>query len=142
MEPTQWTHAQPGVVWVARICPGHDLKDELEKWVQENHISAACILSAVGSLSIASLRFAGSASQWNEGRDWEVVSLSGLLGREGVHLHMSVSDKTGATFGGHLMTGSTVRTTVEVVIQEMDGLVFHRIKDEQTEFQELKIGKK
>lgn len=134
-----WTHSGLGQIWVTRLYPGQDLKDEIENWVQEHGIMAGCVVSAVGSLSIAAIRFAGSSRQWNEGGDWELVSLQGTLGSEGVHLHISVADKEGQVFGGHLMQGSTIRTTMELVFMEFNNLNFCRVEDSQTGFKELKV---
>ncbi len=139
MLKSEWAQASPGRIWATRLCPGQDLKDEIEIWVAKYNVKAASIVSAVGSLSIAAIRFAGSSRQWNEGGDWELVSLQGTLGVEGIHIHMSVADKEGRVFGGHLMSGCTVRTTMELVIMQLDKIKFHRTEDTQTGYKELKI---
>jgi len=41
-----------------RLKPGQDLKKEIEAFVQANHIEAGWIMTGVGSLTQAHLRFA------------------------------------------------------------------------------------
>jgi len=42
-----------------RLAPGDDLRQTLETWMGEQQEQAGCVISAVGSLSVAQLRFAG-----------------------------------------------------------------------------------
>jgi predicted DNA-binding protein with PD1-like motif len=95
------------------------------------------IVSAVGSLSIAALRFGGRSSAESISGDLEVCALSGTLSRHGLHLHLAVADSEGRMSGGHLLEGSLVRTTLEVVIQEIGGMRFARRRDERTGYDEL-----
>ena len=53
---------------------------------------------------------------------------------------MSISDAECNVFGGHVMPGCTVRTTLEVVIGEIEGLEFTRPTDLRTGYDELSIG--
>ncbi len=52
---------------------------------------------------------------------------------------MSVADGTGQSRGGHLLDGSTVYTTVEVVLGEMTALAFSREKDLSSGYDELVV---
>jgi uncharacterized protein len=45
-----------------RLQPGDDLRQALESWMGEQEEQAGCLISAVGSLSVAELRFAGAAA--------------------------------------------------------------------------------
>lgn len=58
-----------------------------------------------------------------------------------MHLHISISDSTGKTIGGHLVEGCQIYTTAEIVIGEARGLIFSREKDAETGYQELRIRK-
>ena len=69
----------------------------------------------------------------------EILSLSGTLGAGGAHLHLSVSDAAGAVTGGHLLHGSTVRTTAEIVLGLLPELIFERPVDPTTSHRELAI---
>lgn len=42
------------------------------------------------------------------------------LDATGEHLHLAVSDENGIMCGGHMMPGCTVRTTLELVIGELE----------------------
>ena len=44
-----------------RLQPGDDLRLALEAWMGERQEQAGCVISAVGSLSVAQLRLAGAA---------------------------------------------------------------------------------
>jgi riboflavin synthase alpha subunit len=46
----------------------------------------------------------------------EIVSLTGTLSSEGLHVHISLAGPDGACFGGHLVHGCIVDTTAELVI--------------------------
>lgn len=39
--------------------------------------------------------------------------------------------------GGHMLDGCIVRTTLELTIQEIDGIRMPRVKDEETGYDEL-----
>ena len=56
-----------------------------------------------------------------------------------LNFYISFSDFEGRVHGGHLMDGSTVFTTVEILIQENQDLVFDRKFDEETGYKELVI---
>ena len=48
------------------------------------------------------------------------MSLTGTLSRDGVHIHISLSDADGNVIGGHLIDG-VVFTTCEVVFCQRGG---------------------
>lgn len=125
-----------------RLKPGQDLKIEIEKLVTQEKIQAGWIITAVGSVTETNLRYANmSAGEKLQGY-FEIVSLVGTISTSGSHLHMSVSDSTGRTIGGHLLEGNLVYTTAEIIIGESAELVFTREKDGSTEWPELQIHKK
>ena len=99
-----------------RLAPGDDLRQTLETWMGEQQEQAGCVISAVGSLSVAQLRFAGAAEDTKIHGELEILSLAGTLSPDGAHLHIAVADSRGAVIGGHLCTGSLVRTTAELVV--------------------------
>ena len=131
------------VAHVLRLTPGEDPKISLTNYVRENKIVAASIASAVGSLKITSLRYANQKGPVKLDGFREVVSLSGTMGSSsGSHLHISVSDSSGNTLGGHLTDGSQVYTTLEIVLLAYPELEFSRVVDPNTTFQELLIKQK
>jgi hypothetical protein len=128
-------------VHVLRLVPGDDLRGALEaaftRLAREHGIAAACIVSAVGSLSRVVLRYAAEPGGSETVEPLELLMLSGTLSADGAHLHASVADAQGAVKGGHLMRGSIVRTTAEVVVALLPGWEFRRELDAATGFNEL-----
>jgi predicted DNA-binding protein with PD1-like motif len=126
-------------IFALRLKPGEDLKDSLEKFTQTYQIQAGFILTTVGSLQRAGIRFAGNSAPTNLDGDFEIVSLVGTLSPNGLHLHISIADRNGTVTGGHLSSGSIIRTTAEIVIGESHTHRFLRETDEQTGYLELKV---
>ncbi|MDB9527007.1 DNA-binding protein [Oscillatoria sp. CS-180] len=126
--------------FVLRLSPGDDLKESLQQLVQQHRIAAGCILTTVGSLQQASLRFAGQDTATLFHDRFEIVSLVGTLSLEGLHLHMAIANAQGQTCGGHIMPGCLVYTTAEIVIGVLAGVEFQRRLDEATGYRELKIS--
>ena len=122
-----------------RLQPGDDLRQALETWMGEQQEQAGCVISAIGSLSVAELRFAGAAAATTIRGDLEILSLSGTLSADGAHLHIAVADSKGAVIGGHLCPGSLVRTTAELVIGLLPEWQFRRERDPATGYAELAI---
>jgi predicted DNA-binding protein with PD1-like motif len=128
--------------YALRLRPGQDLRVELEKLTRRRGIRAGFILTAVGSLQKASLRLANQNSPTSFEDKFEIVSLVGTLSPDGPHLHLSLADATGRTIGGHLVEGSIVYTTAEIVVGELKGVRFTREQDEQTGYKELHIRRR
>ncbi len=128
-------------VHVLRLVPGDDLRASLESafaaLAKSHGIQAACIVSAVGSLSRAVLRYADKPSGSDINAPLELLMLSGTLSPDGAHLHASVADDQGEVRGGHLLPGTIVRTTAEIVIALLPGWEFRRELDAATGFNEL-----
>lgn len=122
-----------------RLSPQMDLKKELVRFTKENNIKAGVILSAVGSLSAAKIRLADERVEAEFDSKFEIVSLTGTLCQDGVHLHISISDSKGKVIGGHLLDGCIIYTTAEMVIGVIENIVFSREYDCETGFNELKI---
>ena len=128
---------RPYAVHALRLLPGEDVRGTLRSWAEEHGIEAAAIVSAVGSVSVAVLRYGGRKEAAEARGDLEVCALSGTLSRHGLHLHMAVAASDGAMSGGHLLAGTLVRTTLEIVIQQIGGVRFVRRADELTGYDEL-----
>ena len=122
-----------------RLTPGDDLRQALETWMGEQQEQAGCLISAVGSLSVAQLRLAGAAEATVINGELEILSLSGTLSPDGAHLHIAVADRRGTVIGGHLCAGSLVRTTAELVIGLLPEWRFSRELDPATGYPELRI---
>lgn len=125
-----------------RLRPGQDLKQQLDDLVRQQRIGAGAVLTCVGSLTDVTLRLANQEgpSVWHG--HFEIVSLVGTLSANGSHLHLSVSDSTGQTLGGHLLAGCKVYTTAELVIGVMPDLTYTREPDPTFGYKELVIRKR
>ena len=122
---------------VIRLHPGDDLRGALAKLARERNLEAGFVLSAIGSLDPAVLRYAGRPEATTLTGDFEILTLAGTLGTGGVHLHMSISDSGGRVLGGHVAQGCIVRTTAEIVIGRAEDWVFERAPDPATGYLEL-----
>ncbi len=122
-----------------RLKPGQDLKHELVSFTKRKGIAAGFIASCSGSLQKLKIRLADSNSHLERAEKFEILSLQGTLSQDGVHLHLSVADKEGKVFGGHLVDGCEIYTTAEILIIELDDYQFSREKDAKTGFAELVI---
>lgn len=125
-----------------RLKPGADLKKELEAFVEERGIEAGWVATCAGSVTEWNLRFANQPEGSRGGGHFEIVSLTGTVSTNGSHLHMSISDSTGRTIGGHLLDENIIYTTAEIVITEDKSFRFKREKDGTTPWEELQIEKK
>ena len=123
-----------------RLHPGEDLRRALDAWMAEQQQQAGCMISAVGSLSVAQLRLAGASETTTICGELEIISLSGTLSPDGAHLHIAIADSSGAVIGGHLCPGSLVRTTAELVIGLLPEWRFQRELDPATGYAELRIS--
>ena len=132
---------QSNKAYAFRLKPGQDLKQEIQKLVTENKITAGWISTCVGSLTNYNIRFANQSNASNNTGHFEIVSLTGTVSINGSHLHASISDSTGKTIGGHLMDGCIVYTTAEIVIITSNDFIFKREKDGTTPWEELQVEK-
>lgn len=126
-----------------RLTPGQDLRQALEAAVRSQNCQAAFVLSGIGSLSSAGLRFAGVEQAQRLAGDMEILSLAGTVAFDGErsssHLHMALSTATGAVLGGHVAAGCMVRTTAEVLLALLPEWAFARERDAATGFDELAV---
>ncbi len=122
-----------------RLHPGQDIFAELQLIAAKRGIEAACVLTCVGSLTTACLRFANRTEATVMNGHFEIVSLTGILSRYGSHFHIAIADGQGKTIGAHLLPGSAVYTTAEIMLGVFSDLRFLRTFDPQTGFPELDI---
>ncbi len=122
-----------------RLLPGQDLKREILAYVLSSGIQAGWVITCVGSLRRVELRLANQNEGSNRTGFFEILSLSGTLSREGLHLHLAVADEAGQCWGGHLLDGCEIYTTAELVIGESKDLIFRRVEDESAPWKELSI---
>ncbi len=129
-----------------RLHPGDDIRTAIESAVRGADCRAAFVISGIGSLSTAGLRFAGAEQPRRFTGDIEILSLAGSIAFDGAHssshLHMALSTASGEVFSGHVVPGCMVRTTAEVLLALLPDWDFSRAPDAATGYQELEITKR
>jgi uncharacterized protein len=133
---------QSSIVHAIRLKPGEDLRQSIQSFVDKNNIEAGWLVSCAGSLTNYNIRFANQPNGSTGEGHFEIVSLTGTLSNKGSHIHISISDSTGKTIGGHLLENCKIYTTAEIVIGETKDLIFTREKDGTTPWEELQIKKR
>ncbi|WP_299018713.1 PPC domain-containing DNA-binding protein [uncultured Photobacterium sp.] len=123
-----------------RLTKGVDLKLAILDYIQANSINAGSLLSCVGCLTAVNIRLADEGQSLALDGPMEILTLAGTLTPTHVHLHISVADKQGNVYGGHLMDGSMVSYTAEVCLVSYENLEFNREFDLNTGFDELTIN--
>ncbi|MCE1252832.1 MAG: DNA-binding protein [Anaerolineae bacterium] len=126
-------------IFALRIKPGEDILLALDGFARQHQWQAACVLTCVGSLQKAALRFANREETVVLQGPFEIVSLTGVFSLHGGHYHIAISDGNGRTLGAHLMEGSQVYTTAEIVLVNLPDFQFLRTFDPQTGYAELDI---
>ena len=124
---------------VFRLHRGDDLRKSLEAYALEHAIGASVILSCVGCVSEAYLRDASGKTVRHIPEHCEIVSATGTIGSERLHVHIALSNEQMSTFGGHLTYGCIINTTAEIVLLELDSCHFGSEFDPKTGYEELKI---
>jgi predicted DNA-binding protein with PD1-like motif len=126
-------------VHALRLKPGDDLRKGIADYVTKHNIAAGWIATCVGGLTDYNIRFANQQNGTKGTGHFEIVSLTGTVSTNSSHIHISLSDSTGKTIGGHLLDSCIVYTTAEIVLQESNAHIFTREKDGSTPWEELQI---
>lgn len=134
-------HTSNIIAHVFRLKPGDDLYQSLKTYVNTHKISSAFIMTCVGSLQKINIRLAEATDYLINEAHYEITSLVGCLScNDRIHLHITLSDKNGTCYGGHLSSeGNIIFTTAEIVLGELPQLVFTKEKDEISGWDELKV---
>ena len=137
MEKKSKEHKIKKITWV-RIKHGDDLSHKLSDFCLENKIKLGFV-SIIGALQKASFSFYDqeekkySKSYVNE--PVEILSCLGNVsvkeGKPFLHAHLSVADKNGNVFGGHLEEG-TIIFACECALFELEGDILERKYDQLT----------
>jgi len=129
---------QIGRMCFSRTLEGEDLTEAIKKRVEESGIKAG-IFFVIGSLREVVLGYykEGEYKSIRLDGPLEIVSCIGNIavdekGEVVIHAHVVVSNEKYEAFGGHLMKGSYVGATAELVIIEGVGVNLQRIFDEKT----------
>ena len=126
-------------IFAIRLKPNEDLRQSLKHFAKQENIKAGFILTAIGSLKQATIRFANQNTSTVLTDKFEILSLNGTIATTGVHLHIAIGDQQGKTIGGHLDNGCIIYTTAEIIIGTSEEYTFLRTEDQQTGYKELEI---
>ncbi len=135
-----------GKICFSRILEDEDLAEAVKKRVEESGIKAGVFI-LIGSLKNAVLGYykEGEYRSIELEGPLEIASCTGNVavnenGEIVIHPHIVASNVKGEAFGGHLMKGSHVGATAELVIIEGVGVKLQRTFDEKTRLNLWKLG--
>ena len=134
-----------GRVIAVRLKPGTDVLLGLQEACERNGINNGVILSAIGSLQdphfcnpveLPTKAGYGYGETLHLTGPIELTSAAGIIchddeGNTNLHVHVGLSDRHGNAHGGHLVEGTKVLLTVDVVIAEIEGVVMGRKFNEE-----------
>ena len=136
---------QVGSILFSRLLEDEDLAETIKKRAEESEVKAG-VFVLVGSLKHAVLGYykEGEYKTMRFDGPLEIASCTGNIavdekGDVTVHAHVVVSNEKGEAFGGHLMKGSHVGATAELVIIEAIGVKLQRAFDEATKLKLWKL---
>jgi len=137
---------QVGRICFSRIFEDEDLAEAVKKRIEESDVKAGVFI-LIGSLKRAVLGYykEGEYKPIELDGPLEIASCMGNIAVNEkdeivVHPHIVVSNEKSEAFGGHLMKGSFVGATAELVIVEGVGVKLRRAFDEKTKLNLLKLG--
>ncbi|MDW6023215.1 PPC domain-containing DNA-binding protein [Mesorhizobium sp. BAC0120] len=125
--------------YALRLEPGTDVLKSVQQFVADNDLKAVAIVTVVGSLTDAVIRYANQPHGTTSRGHFEIVSMVGTVEPTGAHVHLSLSDGTGAMFGGHMLPGCLVYTTAEIVLAHLEDFEFARVACPKSGYDELMI---
>jgi len=122
----------------SRLLEGEDLFECIKNRAETSGIRAGFFV-LIGTVKHAILGY------YKDGK-YEIIRLQGPLevasctgnvavderGEVVIHAHVVVSNEKGEAFGGHLMKGSEVGATAELMMVEAVGVEIQRVHDEKT----------
>jgi len=137
--------ANVGRICFVRMVEGDDLLETIKRSAEENDIKAGAFTS-IGALKDVVLGCYKNGEYIYARFDgpMEIASCSGNVavdekGEVIVHAHLVVSNEKAEAFGGHLMKGSHVGPTAELVFFEAIGADLRRTFDDKTKLRLLKL---
>ena len=136
-----------GRVVALRLKPGTDVLLGLEEACKRSGINNGVILSAIGSLDsphfcdvveVPTKAGYGYGEVLHLTGPIELTNASGIIchddeGNTNLHVHMTLTDRHGNAHGGHLVEGTKVLLTVDVIIGEISGVIMGRKFDNELE---------
>ena len=152
---TRYAVGRAGRVVVMRLGPGEDILPAITRIAEECQIKQAVVIGGAASLTHAHLRnvrrYPGEFPITDEARVFspvdgplELLALSGNIsqtddGETYIHCHaaISVGQPDATALGGHVLPNTTVYSTAELSIMEVEGCEIVRAHDPETHVPEL-----
>lgn len=125
-----------------RLRRGTDFKKAIEDYCISRSITSAGILTCVGCVFELNLRLADGVTTKHFIEQFEITSLVGTVAKGKSHIHITCSNTMGECIGGHLMEGTLINTTAEIIMIELDEYQFDRAFDKDTGYDELIVVEK
>jgi len=94
---------------------GVDVYNSLNE-LHRDHNSTSFLISAVGDLSKLSFKCPLNHNPVIFEKKLEIITLSGYIRSTESHLHISASDENCSVFGGHLLSGTIVLKSLDILI--------------------------
>jgi predicted DNA-binding protein with PD1-like motif len=125
-------------LYMGKLSYGADLLQELTDICQKEQIQLGRV-AAIGAVQKARLAYYDQKIHEYQffviDQHLEIANLTGNIslkdGAPFVHAHITLADKQGRTYGGHLAPGTEV-FACEVILDNFDGPAFERVLDEET----------
>jgi hypothetical protein len=125
-------------LFMGKLNYGSDLLEEIHGICRKENIRLGRI-EALGAVQKARLGFYNQQTHgynfFTIDQSLEILNLVGNVslkdGNPFVHAHITLADKTGKAYGGHLALG-TVVFACEFILEAFDGPIFDRVLDEKT----------
>ena len=134
-----------GRICFSRLLEDEDLAESIKRRAEQSGLKAG-VFVLIGTLKHAVLGYykEGEYKTMRLEGPLEIASCTGNIavdeqGELIIHAHVVVSNEKGEAFGGHLMKGSSVGATAELVIIEASGINLQRAFDEGTKLKLLKL---
>lgn len=129
---------EPKERYMGRLDHGADLLEQITDICRENDIQLGR-LEAIGAVRKARLAYYDQQSFeyrfFTLDKPLEITKLVGNIslkdGAPFVHAHITLADRTGMVYGGHLSSG-TIIFACEIIIESMGGAGFERKFDDKT----------
>ena len=104
-----------------KLTNGIDVFHSLNE-ISLNNKSTSFLISAVGDLSRVSFKCPLNDKPVIIEKKLEIITLTGYLKNKESHVHVSVSDETCSVLGGHLLPGSIVLNSLDILISSFPEL--------------------
>ena len=129
---------KPDALFMGKLSHGKDLLEEITGVCRANKIKLGRI-EALGAVQKACIGFYNQESReykyFTINRPLEITNLIGNVSLKDVnpivHAHITLADKNGKAYGGHLAPGAII-FACELIIEAFDGPSFERGLDKET----------